>query len=491
MHASIMNNVDLEVSDSRRISRFREISPNRKEEFLARGLPERHFFPHRAYYLPKCGPDALKLGRRMCGGNRLDLHWEVLLYAHPSLIEKFPSDLFFDDDLIWHRQQLNKPGHIGFAYLVVKNGNLYGLNYVSDLVQRISRRRSYKTRIEKVFKGWHHMLLNSVMNFAVENSIARICSPTAAFVIKQTDPERTVQKRLFERVYDEAVQQHFSVTKQGDWWLIDVEANRERLVVPAKAEEALPNEKTICISHDIERGFGHLGIDAQRAQLASRIAPSALAETLRCEEAVGLKTTYNVLGCFFDEVRGDIERYGHCLAFHSYDHQVRNSWLFTKHYYRVRRVLASVIGGDHIGKYQDQLYRCRVVDRRIRGFRPPQSRSTAEWTDYNLVFRNFEWYATSSRALGTTRPVMQDRLVKIPIHFDDFPLYKRGVSYGEWERQGLASIDENDFTSFGLHDCYADLWLSHYSAFLKKIERLGTFKTFDQVANETIFAHAL
>jgi hypothetical protein len=368
-----MNNVELEVSDSRRISRFREISPNRKEEFLARGLPGRHFFPHRAYYLPKCGPDALKLGRRMCGGNRLDVHWEVLLYAHPSLIEKFPSDLFFDDDLIWHRQQLNKPGHIAFAYLVVQNGNLYGLNYVSDLVQRISRRRSYKTRIEKLCKGWHHMLLNSVMNFAVENSITRILSPTAAFVIKQTDPERTVQKRLFERVYDEAVQQHFSVTKQGDWWLIDVEANRERLVVPAKAEEALPNEKTICISHDIERGFGHFGIDAQRAQVASRIAPSALAETLRCEEAVGLKTTFNVLGCFFDEVRADIERDGHCLAFHSYNHQVRKCWQVTRYYYRVRRLLASLANRDGQSMHQDQLYSCRLVDRRVRGFRPPQS----------------------------------------------------------------------------------------------------------------------
>ena len=486
-----MNTVELEGLENRRMSRFREISPNRKEEFIARGLPGRHFFPHRAYYLPKCGPDALKLGQRMCGASRLDTHWEVLLYAHASLIGEFPNELFFDDDLIWHRQQLNKPGHIAFAYLVIKNGSLYGLNYVSDLVQRISRRRQYKTRIEKIFKGWNNMLLNSIMNFALENNIVRMYSPTAAFVVKQTDPKRTVQKELFERVYDAAVNQHFSVTRKGNWWVIDVRANRERLVVPAKAAETLTDEKTICISHDIERGFGHLGIDAQRVQLANRIAPGALLDTLRCEEAVGLKTTYNVLGCFFDEVRAEIERKGHCLAFHSYNHQLRNFWQFTKHYYRVRRALASVNGGDLTGKFQDQLYRCRVVDRRIRGFRPPRSRSTAEWTEYNLVFRNFEWCAASGRALGTTRPVMQDRLVKIPIHFDDSPLYKRGVSYGEWERQALATIDESDFAAFGLHDCYADLWLSHYPVFLKKIEGLGTFKTFDQVANETIFAHAL
>ncbi len=480
------------MSENCRISRFREISPTRKEEFIARGLPGRHFFPHRAYYLPKCGPDALKLGQRMCGASRLDTYWEVLLYAHPSLIEEFPNELFFDDDLIWHRQQLNKLGHIAFAYLVIKNGSLYGLNYVSDLVQRISRRRSYKTRIEKLFNGWHHMLLNSIMNFALENNIARIYSATAAFAIKQTDPERTVQKELFERVYDSAINQHFSVTKHGNWWAIDVQANRERLVLPAKLEEALADEKTICISHDIERGFGHLGIDAQRAQLANRIAPSALIDTLRCEEAAGLKTTYNVLGCFFDDVRPEIERSGHCLAFHSYNHQIRNCWQFTKHYYRVRRrLLASVNESDGNGKFQDQLYRCRVVDRRIRGFRPPRSQPSGEWSDYNLVLRNFEWCATSVRRLGSTRPVMHNHLVKIPIHFDDFPLYKQGVSYGEWERRALAAIDENDFIAFGLHDCYADLWLSHYPAFLQKIAPLGTFKTFDQVANETIFSHAI
>lgn len=479
-----------ERPEKRRTARFREISFDRRGEFVARGLPARYFFPHRIFYLPKCGPDALKLGRRMCGETRLNGYWELLLHAHPSLLDRFHQELFLDDDVIWHRQQYGTPGHVAFATLVVKDGNLYGLNYVSDLVQRISRRRDDKTRIENVFKGWHYLLLNGIMNFAVEHRLARIYSPTAALIRTQTDPERTVQMELFERVYDRAVNQQWSVTREGNWWVIDVSSNRDRLVMPVTAEKALSEQKTICISHDIERGFGHLGIDAERARLAERIAPGALSDTLEREQAAGLKTTYNVLGRFFDEVRSEIERGGHCLAFHSYNHRLRKWWPVTKHVYRVRRLLASLTGGDIQENHEDQLYSCRVVDRRVRGFRPPQSYQSAEWSDYNLLFRSFDWYATSARALGTGRPSLQNGLVKIPIHFDEFPLYKAGASFAEWERRALRTIEHSDFVVFGLHDCYADLWLSHYPEFLRRIADLGTFKTLDQVADDTILAHA-
>ena len=477
--------------ENRWTARFREVSPDHKSEFAVRGLPGRYFFPHHVYYLPKCGPDALKLGRRMCGETRLDRHWEVVLYAHPSLSGQFPQELFFDDDIIWHRQQLGKPGHIAFAYLVVKDGNLYGLNYVSDLVQRISRRRNYKTRVEKMFRGWHHLLLNSVVNFALEHKLKKVYSPTAAFVMTQTDPKRTVQKELFERVYDGAVHQRFSATKEGNWWVIDVSDNRAQLVVPEKGEEVLGDEKTICVCHDIERGLGHLRVDGHRAHLGNHMARDVLTGMLRCEDTAGIKATYNVLGCLFAEVRAEIERGGHCLAFHSYDHRIHRWWPVIKHYYRVRRLLASLCGGDGIERYIDQLSRCRLVDKRVRGFRPPRSRLTAEWNDYNLVLRNFDWCATSARQVGRARPIMHNRLVKIPVHFDDFPLYCRDTSFAEWEKQAMVTIERNPFTVFDLHDCYADFWLPQYPAFLKEIESLGTCKTLDQVAHEVLFAHSL
>ena len=473
------------------VSRYRQISQERVQEFIRRGVPARHFFPHRSYYLPKCGPDALRLAQDMCRKRSLKGHVELVLYCDSVQMKEFPEGIFFADDLIWHRQHFGRAGHIAFAYLFKDGRNLYGLNYVSDLVQRISRKREYATRVEKLFHGWHHMLLNSILNFAVENGVDRIYSPVSAFVLAHTDKARTPKKELFERVYDRAVQEHFSATQENDWWVIDVQANRDRLVVPETREDSLFPENTICISHDIERGFGHAGIDEKRTKIADRIGPEALAGMIRCEDEAGLKATYNVVGCFFNEVRSEIESSGHCLAFHSYDHVIRKYWGLTKHYWHLRRILASRNGNTPAGKYHDQLYRCRLVDRRVRGFRLPQSRTSAEWTDRNLVYRNFEWCGTSSQQLGSAQPILENGLVKIPIGLDDFPLYKSGVSFREWEKRLTSAIEKSRFIAFGLHDCYADLWLPHYSEFLRKISKIGKFKTLDTVANETLFAHAL
>jgi hypothetical protein len=115
---------------------------------------------------------------------------------------------------------------------------------------------------------------------------------------------------------------------------------------------------------------------------------------------------------------------------------------------------------------------------------------TPEWDDFNLVYRNFEWCALSSRALPGA-PVMQNHLVKIPIHLDDFPLYNSRMPFHVWEKQVVDEIRSRDFVAFGLHDCYADLWLPHYARFLEKISRLRTLKTLDAIADETILASAL
>jgi hypothetical protein len=476
---------------SRTVCKFREIISDRKGEFLDRGLPGRYFFPHRAYYLPKSGPDGMIMAHRMCGIDDPNACWEIVLYATGSVAAEFPASLYFDDDLVWHQQQFGRIGQVATANLVVTNKCVYGNNYLSDLVQRISRRREHKTRIENRFAGWTFMLLNAILNFALEQRLDYIFSPTADSVLAQVPPARSVQRELFDRIYDRSVTARYHAVRRGKWWILDVRENRDRVVALTQGAEALSSDKVICICHDIERGFGHRGIDEPRARLADRIAPGSLTHMLHCEEAAGLKTTYNILGCLFDEVRSEIERNGHCLAFHSYDHQIRKYWQCTKHYYRARRLITALKGRNADAEYQDQLYRCRLLDKRVKGFRPPRSRSTAEWNDYNLVFRNFEWCATSARSLGTTEPVMHNHLVKIPIHYDDFSLYKSAVPFAQWERQALRTIEHNDFSVVGLHDCYADLWLSHYPAFVKKIQRLGTFKTFDQVANQTVLTHAL
>src|SRR5262245_193529 len=182
------------------ISRFRQFSQERRDEFVERGLPARYFFAHRTYYLPKCGPDAFRLAREMCGGKTLDGHVELLLYADPAQLDEFPQEIFFDDDVIWHRQQFGRSGHVAFAYLYREKEKLYCLNLVSDLVQRISRRREHKTRVETRFRGWNHMVLNSILNFAVEKGVEKIYMPVSSLVMAHSDKTRTVQKELFERV---------------------------------------------------------------------------------------------------------------------------------------------------------------------------------------------------------------------------------------------------------------------------------------------------
>jgi hypothetical protein len=443
-------------------STFREITENRRGDFFNRGCNERYFFSHKISYFPKCGPDGYKLAYRMCGESDPNKHWEVVLHAISPVVDEFPNELFFDDDLIWHQQQFGEIGQIATANLVLDGNKLHTMVHISDLVQRISRKREYKTRIENRFKGWPYMLLNSIINFALENNVKSICSPTADLAIEHTDPNRNVQKELFERVYDRAVNKLFRATKEGEWWAIDVEENRDRIIIPEKKQEMIGYGKTICICHDIERGLGHLDVDPNFADLANKTSQQNLDKMLIIEKAMNLKATYNVLGCFFDEVRERMEKEGHCIAFHSYDHSV------------------SV----------DQLARCREVDYRIKGYRLPRSKITPDLSDENLCFHNFEWLASSAYSLGITLPEIQNRIVKMPILFDDFELYRSKMKYEEWERKAIEMIRQNDFVAFCLHDCYSHYWLPYYREFLNKISELGKFKTLNEAADEVILINS-
>ena len=444
-------------------SYFREVSEERRGEFVGHGFNrKRPFFPHRIYYLPKAGPEALKLANYMCGAYDPNRLWEVLLFATHPQIDEFPEELFFDDELIWHQQQFGKKGHVAFAYLLVSKNKLYGLNYISDLVQRQSKRRRYKNRFNK-FRAWYHLLLNSILSFAVENNIDKVFSPSSGLVMKYTNPEVSVQKRLFERVYDGSVCKRFQATNQGEWWVIDVSKNRNKIVMPKEGHEIVRNEKTICLCHDIERGLGHRDIDQKFSEALNMMSPDFLEEMLRIEREMKVRATYNVVGCFLNEVRERIEADGHCVAFHSYDHDMS----------------------------RNQLKKCRKIGFRIRGYRPPRSKITSELNDKNLCYYNFDWIASSGSSLKTSMPIMKNRIVKIPILFDDFEMHEGKIEYGEWEHNAIEKIRQNDFVAFCLHDCYANHWLAHYKEFLKKIIGMGRFKTMDEVANDMILGSGI
>jgi hypothetical protein len=437
------------------VSRFREISADRLDEFRRKGFNARHFIPHRLYYLRRCGSDGMKLARSIYGIRRADLLRQVVLFARGAALDGIPAELFFDDDLVWHQQQLGLPGHVAAANLIVKGRTLLTTARFSDIVQRISRRRAYLTRVEKRFRGWDHMLLNGILNFAIERDLKTICFPTAEVAMAHTDPERTVQPSLFERIYDHDIVERFDAERRGGRWLVDVARNRDRVVTPVSGEERLPHERTICISHDIERELGHVAVAPEFAAVAREISRENLPRILEIEQRRGVRGTYNVVGCLMSEVRAEIERCGNEVAFHSHDHT------------------------DH----QNQIGLCRRIDYRIKGYRPPNSRVTAELTDDYLAFHNFEWFASSPRSIDTEYPAMRAGIARIPIRFDEFPMYKTGVSFEAWERDALRDIRDNEFTAFGLHDCYAQYWLEGFDEFLTKVQDLGTIATVGEVAN--------
>lgn len=444
-------------------SAFREVTAERADEFVARGHRLRHFFAHRVYHLPKCGPDALQIAEGLCGTTDPAAMWELVLYADGEALAGLPEDLFFDDEVAWHQQQFGRPGQVACANLVVDEETVHVPSLVSDLVQRISRRREHKTLVEKRFKGWAHMLLNAAVGLAAERGARRVRVASAALAGRHTDRSRQTDPTLFERVYDRTVQAMFAARPVDGWWEVDVEAARDRLVAPERRTEPLAARKVVCVLHDVERGLGHADVEPAFAREAERSAPRDLEKMREVEADRGVHATYCVVGALLDEVRAPLEADGHSLAFHSFDHRLDR---------------------------EDQLQRCREVDYRLKGYRPARSRISPELSDRNLLLHNFEWIASSPRSLGAAAPVLRDALVRLPIAWDDFPMHDAGLPYPEWERIALDRVAGSDFTAIGLHDCYARHWLPHYRGFLDRVAEVAELRTLDDVAAEVTLRSA-
>jgi hypothetical protein len=451
----------MEVRGEIAMAGYQEVGAGRMPEFVERGYAQRYFFPHRTYRLLKGGPDGFRLAQWMLGCGDPGRLREIQLYAIGPVLDEFPAELFFDDDLIWHQQQFGLPGHIASATLVLDGERLFAITFVSDVVQRVSRRREYKTRIEKKFHGWHYMLWNSVLAYAAELGVSQVYSATAELALQHTDHKRVPLPALYQSIYDRPAE-HFGATREERWWRLDTSRLRERLVVPDRTEVPAGPGHTICLCHDIEYGHGHTAVDPEFAAVAQEAGAGYVEQMLAIEKEMSVQATYHVVGQLVSELRAGIEADGHCLAFHSYDH----------------------------GSGLDQLARCRRVDYRLKGYRVPQSRLTEELTDANLSFHNFEWLSNSACAFGFCEPRMENSVVKIPVLFDDFPLYKGQMSYSEWEARALERVAHSEFVAFGLHDCYAGFWLHGYRAFLGKLKSLGTLKTLNQVAAEVTLSHA-
>ena len=430
---------------------------------MAKGCARRDFFPHRVRHLPKCGPDGFKLGARMCGSEELDRQWQVLLYAAPELLAEFPRDLFFDRDVMWHEQHLGLPGQVASTNVVLDGGRAWSYVHQSDLVQRIGRRREHKTRVDSRFGSWPKLLVNALLDFAQRHGARELRVATAALAMEHTDPKREVAPELFERAYDRSLRHLDGVLERDGWWLVDVEANRDRIVAGEPAGEPLPTpERVVCVCHDIEHGLGHRDVDPGFAARADAEAPAALEAMLAAERAAGVRATYNVVGLLVDELRGRIEEDGHAVAFHSHDH----------------------------GESPDQLEGCRAVDYRIKGYRAPRSVIGADISDERLAGHNFEWFASSEYSLGFDRPRLSNRIVRVPVHLDDFRMHDSSLAYADWERIALERVGSQPVTVLSLHDCYGEYWLAGYETLLERLSERAELWTVDELAAHVTLAAA-
>jgi hypothetical protein len=431
--------------------------------FTARGWRSREFFPHEVIRLRKQYPDTiLKLERRGFSPERIAAGRCYQINVYSPRIDDLPVRLFRDRAINWHAQQFGKDGLIAAAGLFAEAGAAYVTLLQSDLCQQIFRsaelKRECASRLNNRFRYWYKVLLNAILDFAADLALDVVYSPTAAHIIATTP--KPVEPGLFTEIYD-SVPDLYECTRgaqgEAEYWRIELAANRERIarLEPAASELAAP-ERVICLYHDIERD---VDTKVSKAECAA-----ALERMLELERKRGVRATYNVLGTIFREVApAIIDSDFHALGFHTYDHQIND--------------LA-------------QLGKVRNVDLQVKGYRPAQSVITSEITWYNLALYNFEWLMSAAKSLGIDEPALENGIVRIPVHQDDWGL-ATGESYDEWTRRLFETVEAKKFVAVGLHDCYSRCWIEQYDPLLARLQDAGELWSCDELVSYVYRANAL
>ena len=62
--------------------------------------------------------------------------------------------------------------------------------------------------------------------FALDAGHRRVLVATADWAFAHTDPNRDVQRPLFDRIYDGSVSSPFRAIREDQWWVLDVAEKR-------------------------------------------------------------------------------------------------------------------------------------------------------------------------------------------------------------------------------------------------------------------------
>jgi len=431
--------------------------------FANYGLARREVFGHFAIALPKAYPDSqLLLENRGIPRQVLAAGRFVQINLYTTDFYGLPDELFWDPEINWHHQQLGVKGLIAAAGLWLSDNTATITTLQSDLCQQLYRhsrlRNSCKTQVETHFKYWYAILFNAVLDYCAVTGLSVLYAPTGEQIVRNT--MKSITPDLFLRIYNYP-QTHYRChrMRRGDaeYWEIPVEANLPRVVRLRPCGPAARPDYTsrpqICIFHDIEENVD--------TAISAATCVENLGRMLAIEKDFGVDATYDVLGTLLGRKRTEIcaSNPRHSIAFHSFDHRIEDF---------------------------NQLQQCRQVDLRVRGYRAPRSRITAELNDYELTFFNFEWLASSAFSLGFDSCKLENGLIKIPIDVDDYPLFTGAVGYDDWEHNLLQCAREKQFFAFGLHDCYAELWLNRYPQLLLKLKDIGDLVSADALCDRML-----
>jgi hypothetical protein len=436
--------------------RYWSVTSAREPEFLSKGFKRRHVFSHTLHYLPKAGPGALRFSGPMCGITNPTAQWEILLHATSPRLDEVPRELFFDDDIVWHKRQYGMDGHVAFGFVAVDADRMFGLNYVSDVVQRISRRRELKTRIETVLRGWTYMLLNGLLNFAVEMRIRTFFSPTAELIMQNSRP---AQPELFERIYDHTPGALFEVRRRGPWWVVDVEANRHRLVRPEPRTAPTRPEATLCLVHDLSAR----DVGARPAVTRPSQAIRLVEDTTRVVKGLGCPVTFIVPRALFDEVRGRVAGEEHALGFAS-DHALVS------------------------GELGPELVRCRGVDQRTKGYRLADARPAELQEALELCYHKFDWLLVAGSRANRATLGLERGVVNIPISLDDHALAEPGCDTWASQLEAIVNTEPPAVVSLGTN--WSRLDLDGRRRLLERVARPADLKTCDQLTEAFILSRA-
>ena len=430
------------------MARFREL-----------GFRPRTAFPHWVLAVPKQYPDLFSHLQSMgfsvealgAGSFR-----QLNLYALD--LKNLAPELFTDLTINWHRQQLGIRGLVAVASLYLPgDGTMVVHPLQSDLCQQLFRREDFhqrwKSPINTRFGSWYKVIWNAVLDFALTHAIHTIRTPSAAAIV--TRCHHQLDPALFERIYD-GVALRYRCRKVewlgAPWWELPVEENRDRVVgLEAGTDELRPlPARMVAVFHDIEENID--------TEVSAEECRQALGTMLAAERAAGVATTYNVVGTLLGDKAPIISAASsrHALGFHSYDHQVMDL---------------------------NQLRRSREVNLKIRGYRPARSVLTPELTDYRLSYYNIEWLLNDVNGFARPEWYLENGLVKIPVHWDDYPLQVGRTSYAEWKAGLLRLVESQPFVAVGLHDCYARHWLADYPDLLAELQQRAELWTCDEIAD--------